>query len=128
MNIFVNEIDLMPLDFFAGEKEGKLIVTSDEEKVKEILGSLPYEKNTVWIRKPTYGSNRKASESSIVRDGDSIRFDPIKYRFERVFGCIKKWTLKDASGNVAPVSYAMFDLLPETVGALIVELIEAKIN
>lgn len=128
MNIFVNDSDLIALDFYVGEKEGKLMLHVDEEKIKEILVSLPYEKNTVWIRKPTYGSNRKASESSIVREGESIRFDPIKYRFERVFGCIKKWTFKDSSGNVAPVTPAMFDLLPETVGALIVELIEAKIN
>lgn len=128
MNIFVNDADLIGLDFFAGEKEGKIIVFTDEERMKESMGTLPYEKNTVWIRKPTYGSNRKASEASIVREGDSIRFDPIKYRFERIFGCIKKWTLKDSSGNVAPVTQPMFDLLPETVGAVIVELVEAKIN
>lgn len=128
MNIFVNDGDLIALDFYLGEKDGKLILYVEEEKMKNALGSLPYEKNTVWIRKPTYGSNRKASESSIVREGENIRFDPIKYRFERVFGCIKKWTFKDATGNVAPVTQGMFDLLPETVGALIVELIEAKIN
>lgn len=128
MNIFVNDADLMNLDFFAGEKEGKMIFMLDEDKIKDSVGNNPYEKHTVWIRKPTYGSNRKASEASIIRDGDAVRFDPIKYRFERVFGCIKKWTLKDASGNVAPITQGMFDLLPETVGALIVELIEAKIN
>jgi hypothetical protein len=128
MNIFVNDADLMEIAFFAGEKEGKLVVFSDEEKIKEAVGNSSYEKNIVWIRKPTYGSNRKASESSITREGDNVRFDPIKYRFERVFGCIKKWTLKDASGNVAPLTQNMFDLLPENVGALIIELIEAKIN
>jgi hypothetical protein len=128
MNLFVNDIDLMELNFFVGEKEGKLFVFADEDRIKDSVGSNPYEKNTVWIRKPTYGSNRKASESSITRDGDAVRFDPIKYRFERVFGCIKKWTLKDSSGNIAPLTQNMFDMLPETVGALIVELVEAKIN
>lgn len=128
MNIFVNDADLIGLDFFIGEKEGKIIFFSDENKMKEVAGNAPYEKHTVWIRKPTYGSNRKASEASIMREGDLVRFDPIKYRFERVFGCVRKWTLKDNSGAVAPVTQAMFDLLPESLGALIVELIEAKIN
>jgi hypothetical protein len=128
LNIFVIDADLIGVDIFAGEKDGRLIVFASEDSIKDSLGANPYEKHTVWIRKPTYGSNRKASESSIIRDGEVIRFDPIKYRFERVFGCIKKWTLKDGTGNVAPVTQGMFDLLPESVGAVIVELIEAKIN
>lgn len=76
------------------------------------------------VQKALFGDLRAGDKSTVQRQLENIKLNPVAFADEMNFRAIESWTLTDAQGNVVPVSREAWNALPPRI----TEQVEAAIE
>ena len=120
-SVLINKKENIEIKFFMAESEnGDLVIFDNEANLNIPIKQETKREEKVTLRKPTYRDNVIIMSGSVVLDGENVKVDPTKLRYERFKLLLVDWTFVDDNGTKIPTTEeSIDDLNPDIAGAIL---------